>query len=58
MHVFTGDTLARDRRRSIALEPVEVVTNAFNRAECVAALRLDPGDTRTFRFGVRFLRNR
>ena len=58
VHVFTGDTLARDRRRSIALEPVEVVTNAFNRAECAAALRLDPGETRTFRFGVRFLRNR
>ncbi len=57
MHVFTGDTLARDRRRSIALEPVEVVTNAFNRADCAGALRLRPGETRTFRFGVRYLRN-
>lgn len=55
MHVFTGDTLARDRRRSIALEPVEVVTNAFNRAECAAALRLGPGETRNFRFGARYI---
>lgn len=54
MHVFTGDTLARDRRSSIALEPVEVVTDAFNRAECAATLRLGPGETRDFRFGARF----
>lgn len=58
MHVFTGDTLARDRRRSIALEPVEAVTDAFNREECASALRLEPGDTRTFRFGARHLPNR
>ncbi|MFF7974000.1 aldose 1-epimerase [Streptomyces sp. NPDC007905] len=31
LHVFTGDTLARDRRASIALEPVEATTDAFNR---------------------------
>ncbi len=58
MHVFTGDTLARDRRRSIALEPVEAITNAFNRAECAGALLLGPGETRSFRFGARYLRNR
>ena len=57
MHVFTGDTLARDRRHSIALEPVEAVTNAFNRAECAGALHLGPGETRSFRFGARYLRN-
>jgi aldose 1-epimerase len=55
MHVFTGDTLKRDRRRSIALEPVEVVTNAFNRAECAPALRLNPGETHAFHCGVRYL---
>lgn len=48
MHVFTGDTLARDRRRSIALEPVEVMTDAFNRGN----VNLKPGESRTFRFGV------
>ncbi|EGP55631.1 putative aldose epimerase [Agrobacterium tumefaciens F2] len=54
MHVFTGDTLARDRRRSIALEPVETPTNAFNQPGLAAALTLQPGETRNFRFGFRF----
>ena len=54
MHVFTGDTLARDRRRSIALEPVETPTNAFNQPRLAAALTLQPGETRNFRFGFRF----
>jgi aldose 1-epimerase len=54
MHVFTGDTLARDRRASIALEPVEAMTNAFNRPEQAAALSLKPGRQRQFRFGVRY----
>ena len=52
LHVFTGDTLARDRRRSIALEPVETLTDAFNREEYASALRLAPGQERRFRFGV------
>ena len=56
MHVFTGDTLARDRRHSIALEPVEVITNAFNRSDFARAVRLNSGQSRTFRFGVRYLR--
>ncbi|MGW1810287.1 aldose epimerase family protein [Streptomyces sp. NPDC002078] len=54
MHVFTGDTLARDRRASIALEPVETMTNAFNRAEHATALALEPGQRREFSFGVRY----
>lgn len=54
MHVFTGDTLARDRRTSIALEPVETPTNAFNQPELAAAITLQPGETRNFRFGFRF----
>ncbi|MER5430894.1 aldose 1-epimerase [Streptomyces sp. NPDC002588] len=54
MHVFTGDTLARDRRASIALEPVEAMTDAFNRPEHAAALSLEPGGRRRFRFGVRY----
>lgn len=48
MHVFTGDTLARDRRCSIALEPVEVMTDAFNRCD----VSLLAGSSRSFRFGV------
>ncbi|MGW7529969.1 aldose epimerase family protein [Streptomyces sp. NPDC054783] len=54
MHVFTGDTLARDRRASIALEPVETMTNAFNRPEHTAALALEPGRRREFSFGVAY----
>jgi aldose 1-epimerase len=53
MHVFTGDTLARDQRRSIALEPVEVLTNSFNRAELVEQITLAPDSYRFFRCGVR-----
>lgn len=52
VHVFTGDTLARDRRASIAVEPVEVPTDAFNRADCADAIRLEPGERRAFRAAV------
>jgi aldose 1-epimerase len=54
MHVFTGDTLGRDQRRSIALEPVEVITNSFNRAELVDHITLAPNSHRSFRCGVRY----
>jgi aldose 1-epimerase len=54
MHVFTGDTLGRDQRRSIALEPVEVITNSFNRAELVEHITLAPDSHRSFRCGVRY----
>jgi len=52
MHAFTGDTLKSDRRRSIALEPMECMANAFNRPECAAAIRLDPGAERLYRCGI------
>jgi aldose 1-epimerase len=52
MHVFTGDTLGRRPRNALALEPIEVLTNAFNRPECRDAITLAPGAERTFRFGV------
>ncbi len=51
MHVFTGDTLARGRRASIALEPVEALTNAFNRSDMIDAITLQPGTRREFEFG-------
>lgn len=53
-HVFTGDTLARDARRSIAIEPVEAMTDAFNRPECAGAVRLPPGASSSFCFGAEF----
>lgn len=55
VHVFTGDTLARAPRRALAIEPVETMTDAFNRADCAAALRLAPGRSRSFAFGAEFV---
>lgn len=34
------------------MEPVEVMTNAVNRPEQADAIRLEPGETRSFRFGA------
>ncbi|HEU5443688.1 MAG TPA: hypothetical protein VFU61_07670 [Steroidobacteraceae bacterium] len=52
MHAFTGDTLQHDARRSIALEPMECMANAFNRPEWADALRLGPGAERLYRCGI------
>jgi aldose 1-epimerase len=52
MHVFTGDTLGREPRTSIALEPVELMTDAYNRPDCRDAIRLPAGEQRSFRCGV------
>ncbi|GAG10147.1 unnamed protein product, partial [marine sediment metagenome] len=52
MHVYTGDTLPARSRKSIALEPVELMTNAFNRPACAGHTRLEPAETRGFDFGV------
>lgn len=52
MHVFTGDTLALRARTAVALEPMECMADAYNRPECAAAIRLEPGAERVFRCGV------
>ncbi|HEV2681603.1 MAG TPA: aldose epimerase [Rhodanobacter sp.] len=52
MHAFTADTVSRDARRSIALEPMECMADAFNRPDCAVAIRLEPGAERSFRCGV------
>ncbi|MCS5716951.1 hypothetical protein N1027_02265 [Herbiconiux sp. CPCC 205763] len=52
MHVYTADHLAREPRGSIALEPVERLTNAFNRSDQRAHIVLAPGQERSFAFGV------
>lgn len=51
MHVFTADGVPRPRA-SFAMEAVEVMTNAVNRADQAEAIRLEPQQQRTFRFGV------
>ncbi|GGA49466.1 aldose 1-epimerase [Dyella nitratireducens] len=50
--VFTADTVSRDVRRAVAMEPMESMSNAFNRADCADAIRLEPGVERVFRCGV------
>lgn len=50
--VFTADTVSRDIRRAVALEPMESLSNAFNRADCADTIRLEPGAERVFRCGV------
>lgn len=52
MHAFTSDTLSRDVRRAIALEPMECMADAFNRPDCADAIRLEAGAERSFRCGV------
>ncbi|MEP7764819.1 aldose 1-epimerase [Sanguibacter sp. 25GB23B1] len=49
--VFTGDTVPRPRT-SAAIESLETMTDAFNRPERDAEVRLDAGAERTFEFGV------
>ena len=52
---FSADTVSRDVRRAVALEPMESYTDAFNRPECAAAIRLEAGAERLYRCGVEFL---
>ncbi|HEY0199549.1 MAG TPA: aldose epimerase [Rhodanobacter sp.] len=52
MHAFTADTVSRDVRRAIALEPMECMANAFDRPDCADAIRLLPGAERRFICGV------
>jgi aldose 1-epimerase len=49
---YTGDTLDRGARTSLALEPMQSLPDAFNRPDCAAAIHLEPGAARTFRCGV------
>ncbi|WP_049620702.1 aldose 1-epimerase [Frateuria defendens] len=55
MLAFTADTVSRDVRRSVALEPMESWSDAFNRPDCADAIRLEPGAERRFRCGVEIL---
>ncbi|MEO5812952.1 MAG: aldose epimerase [Rhodanobacter sp.] len=57
LHAFTADTVARGVRRAVALEPMECMADAFNRPECAAAIRLEPGAQRRFRCGVEVTRS-
>lgn len=49
---FTGEGLIRDPRKSIALEPMQCMTNAYNREEFIKKITLRPKGVSTFSFGV------
>lgn len=54
LEVFTGDTLAPERRRSgLAVEPMTCAPNAFQSGD--GLLRLEPQETITTRWGVRLI---
>ena len=52
-YVFTGDGLPSRARKSIAIEPVEFMTDSFNREECATQLKLNPGETKRYVFGIK-----
>jgi aldose 1-epimerase len=54
MLVFTADTADRDARKSVALEPMECMPDAFNRDDCAPLVTLAPGQERRFVCGVEF----
>jgi aldose 1-epimerase len=56
VHVFTGDTLDRDPRASIAVEPCQLLADAFNRADTADAVSLAPGARRQLVSGVVYRR--
>jgi galactose mutarotase-like enzyme len=54
LHVFTGDTIAPERRRrGLALEPMSCAPDAFNSGEGLTVL--EPGDYRSGSWSVRAL---
>ncbi|MBB3228011.1 aldose 1-epimerase [Luteibacter sp. Sphag1AF] len=55
MLAFTADTVNRDPRRAVALEPMECMADAFNRDDCRPLITLAPGEERRFLCGVEFI---
>lgn len=50
--VFTGDSLITRRRESVAIEPMEFLTNSFNRPEFADGIKINPASFKEFNFGV------
>ncbi len=53
--IFSGDSLLERKRKSIAVEPMQCLTNGFNRREFENDITILPGDTKSFEFGVELL---
>lgn len=54
LYVFTGDGLKYRERESIAIEPVEFITNVYNHKEFHNDLIIKPNSNKNFDFGVRW----
>lgn len=50
--IFSGDTLQTRARNSLAIEPVQFMTDAFNRPELKDNITIFPGKKSIFTFGV------
>lgn len=53
VYVFTGDGLKSRARKSVAIEPVEFITDSFNRTELKEELLIAPGKKKSFKFGIK-----
>lgn len=53
IQVYTGDTLEGAAvRRAVALEPMQAMTDAFNRPDCAGLVTLPAGEERAFHCGL------
>lgn len=50
--VFTGDTLPGRIRKAVAIEPMQFMTNSFNRIAESGGIIVQPGRTTEFKFGI------
>jgi len=49
--VFTGDTLKERKRKSLAIEPMQSLTNTFNRSELIDQFTIVSGNEKSFYIG-------
>ena len=54
VYAFSGDTIQHRPRQSMAIEPVQHMTNFFNRPELKKQVTLSPGETSSFKFGISY----
>ncbi len=53
---YTGDSLNKCPRCSIALEPIQFIANAFNREELKDRIKVLPGEKSSYEFGIEILK--
>jgi aldose 1-epimerase len=54
IYAYTGDRLERDPRRSLAIEAISHIPDAFNAPEHVPTVRVAPGQSRIFQCGFAY----